>query len=94
MPKYRDVYSNNNTNFVSRGIFTFNVFTANSIPTLQNLNTGVDTNLLEDTVGALLGLVNSQDANAILQRLATATPPMNSISCSTKSALHGRTAGK
>jgi hypothetical protein len=56
----RDVYSNNNTNFVSRGTFTFNIFTANGIPTLQNLNSGIDSNQIEDTVSALLGLVNSQ----------------------------------
>jgi Carboxypeptidase regulatory-like domain len=56
----RDVYSNNNTNFSSRAAFTFNIFTANGIPTLQGLNPGVDSNQLEDTVSALLGLVNSQ----------------------------------
>ena len=70
----RDVYSNNNTNFSSRGIFTFNVFTANSIPTLQNLNTGVDNNQLEDTVGALLGLVNSQAQTQFFNRAGARNP--------------------
>jgi hypothetical protein len=64
----RDVYSNNNTNFSSRGLFTFNVFTANGISTLQNLNTGVDSNELEDTVGALLGLINSQGQTQFFDR--------------------------
>src|SRR6202042_3513158 len=64
----RDVYSNNNTNFSSRGLFTFNVFTANGLSTLQNLNNGVDSNELEDTVGALLGLVNSQSQTQFFDR--------------------------
>ena len=85
--EYRDVYSNNYTDFVSRGTFTFNVFTANSIPTLQNLNTGVDTNLLEDTVGALLGLVNSQTQTQFFNPSSTALPTTNSISSSTRSVL-------
>jgi hypothetical protein len=64
----RDVYSNNNTNFSSRAEFTFNVFSANGIPTVQGLNAHVDSNELEDTVGALLGLVNSQAQTQFFDR--------------------------
>jgi Carboxypeptidase regulatory-like domain len=72
--EFRDVYSNNYTDFVSRGTFTFNIFTASGISPLQNLNTGVDTNLLEDTVGALLGLVNSQTQTQFFNSQFDRTP--------------------
>jgi hypothetical protein len=58
--EYRRVYSNNYTDFASRQLFTFDVFTGSQIDTLQNLNTGVKSNDIEDMVGALLGLVNYQ----------------------------------
>jgi hypothetical protein len=64
----RDVYSNNNTNFNSRALFAFDIFSASDIATLQNLNKGVDSNELEDTVGALLGLVNSQAQTQFFDR--------------------------
>jgi hypothetical protein len=64
----RDVYSNNNTNFNSRALFTFDIFSASSISALQGLNTHVDSNELEDTVGALLGLVNSQAQTQFFDR--------------------------
>jgi len=58
--EFRNVYSNNFTDFYSRADFTFNVFSADRIFTLQGLNAGVDNNTIEDLVGGLLGLVNSQ----------------------------------
>ena len=58
--EFRDVYSNNFTDFFSRGTFTFNIFSQDGIATLQNLNPGIDNLELEDMTGGLLGLVNSQ----------------------------------
>jgi hypothetical protein len=60
--EYRDVYSNNYTTFSSRGTFTFNIFTQNGVPALNQatLNAGIDNNLLEDITSMLLGVVNSQ----------------------------------
>jgi Carboxypeptidase regulatory-like domain/TonB dependent receptor len=58
--EFRDTYSNNFDDFASRDLFTFNVFSGSNIATLQNLNSGVDSTAIEDMVGGLLGLVNSQ----------------------------------
>jgi hypothetical protein len=57
---FRNVYSNNFTDFVSRGTFSFNIFSQDGIPTLQNLNAGIDNIEVEDLTSALLGLVNGQ----------------------------------
>lgn len=58
--EFRDVYSNNFTDFSSRADFTFNIYSQDGIPTLQNLNPGIDNIEVEDMTSALLGLVNSQ----------------------------------
>jgi hypothetical protein len=58
--EFRNVYSNNFTDFSSRATFTFNIFSQDGIPVLQKLNPGVDSIELEDLTSALLGLVNSQ----------------------------------
>ncbi len=58
--EFRDVYSNNFTDFSSRAAFTFNIYSQDGIPTLQNLNAGIDNIEIEDVTSALLGLVNSQ----------------------------------
>lgn len=58
--EFRDVYSNNFTDFGSRGTFTFNIYTSNFISPLQNLQSGVDSQEIEDISSMLLGLVNSQ----------------------------------
>jgi hypothetical protein len=58
--EFRNVYSNNFTDFSSRASFSFNIFGSNGIPTLQNLNAGVDSLAIEDMVSGLLGIVNSQ----------------------------------
>jgi len=58
--EFRDVYSNNFTDFNSRGTFTFNIFSSNQISPLQNLNSGVDSIEIEDISSMLLGLVNAQ----------------------------------
>lgn len=58
--EFRDVYSNNFTGFFSRGLFTFNTFTQNGVSPLQFLNSGVDSNEIEDLSAMLLGLVNNQ----------------------------------
>jgi hypothetical protein len=57
--EFRDVYSNNFTDFSARQNLTFNIFTSYGIPALNQaaLNPGIDNNLLEDEVSALLGLV-------------------------------------
>ena len=65
----RDVYSNNFTSFSSRALFTFNVFTDSGVPTLQGLNPGVDSNFVEDEVGALLGLVDRQTQTQFFNHL-------------------------
>ncbi len=58
--EYRDVYSNNYTDFIARQNFTFNTFSGNGIPSLNQatLNPGVDSQQLEDMVASLLGLVS------------------------------------
>ena len=61
--EFRNVYSNNFTDFSSRGTFSFNTFSSGStfgFPLLQNLNPNVDSNAIEDLTSGLLGLVNSQ----------------------------------
>ncbi len=63
----RDVYSNNNTNFSSRALSPSTFSPPTAFPRCRTSRTGVDSNELEDTVGALLGLVNSQGANPILR---------------------------
>ena len=56
--EHRRVYSNNYTDFFSRQLFTFNVFSNTGQPTLQNVNPNVDSQTIEDMTGMLLGLVN------------------------------------
>ena len=56
----RDVYSNNYYDFFARAAFTFNIYSQDGIPTLQNLNPNVDSVEIEDITSTLLGLVNSQ----------------------------------
>lgn len=60
----RDVYYNGYTSFSSRADFTFNVFSSSGVPTLMNVPAAVAADptfqFLQDEVGALLGLVNSQ----------------------------------
>ncbi len=58
--EFRDVYSNNFTDFFSRANFTFNIYSQDGIAPLQGLQTGIDNLDLEDITSALLGLVNSQ----------------------------------
>ncbi|MGB8061045.1 MAG: TonB-dependent receptor [Candidatus Sulfotelmatobacter sp.] len=58
--EFRDVYSNNFTDFFSRANFTFNIYSQDGIAPLQGLQTGIDNIELEDITSALLGLVNSQ----------------------------------
>lgn len=61
--EFRDVYSNNYTDFSSRAAFTFNIFTSDGINVLQNINPnlqGSEYNAFEDMTSALLGFVNSQ----------------------------------
>ncbi|MGB8833059.1 MAG: TonB-dependent receptor [Candidatus Sulfotelmatobacter sp.] len=68
--EFRDVYSNNFTSFSSRADLTFNIFTEDGIPTLQGLNPGVDSNLIEDDASMLLGLVNSQSQTQFFSKNA------------------------
>lgn len=61
--EFRNVYSNNYTDFSSRAAFTFNIFTSDGINVLQNINAnlqGSEYNAFEDMTSSLLGLVNSQ----------------------------------
>jgi hypothetical protein len=58
--EFRNVYSNNFTDFGSRAAFLFNNFTLFGASVLQHLNAGVDTNLLDDGSSMLLGLVGAQ----------------------------------
>lgn len=58
--EFRDVYSNNFTDFSSRATFSFNIFSSDGIPVLTGVNPGVDSNELEDTTSELLGLVSTQ----------------------------------
>lgn len=61
--EFRDVYSNNYTDFFSRAAFTFNIYSSDGINVLQNINSnlqGSEYNAFEDMTSALLGLVNSQ----------------------------------
>ena len=58
--EFRNIYSNNFTDFSSRGLFLFNNFTLFGVPVLQNVNPNVDSNFLEDNSSMLLGLVAAQ----------------------------------
>jgi hypothetical protein len=58
--EFRDVYSNNNDNFGSRGAFSFNANSDFGVTTVQGLNAGVDNRPLEDAVSGLIGLVAVQ----------------------------------
>jgi hypothetical protein len=58
--EFRDVYSNNNDNFGSRGAFSFNTNSFFGVDTVTGLNAGVDNRPLEDSVSGLLGLVSVQ----------------------------------
>jgi TonB dependent receptor len=58
--EYRRVYSNNYTDFASRQLFTFDVYSTAGVPILKNLNSDVQSNAIEDMTSALLGLVNYQ----------------------------------
>lgn len=69
--EFRDVYSNNFTDFSSRGTFTFNTFTSNGVSPLQNLNANVDSNEIEDISAMLLGLVNSQSQTQFFNKGGT-----------------------
>ena len=57
--EFRDVYSNNYTDFVARQNFTFNAFSGYGVAPLNQatLNPGVDSQQLEDEVSSILGLV-------------------------------------
>jgi len=66
--EFRDVYSNNNTNFLSRQIFTFNANSGFGEVVLQGLNPGVDNQTLEDEVSGLLGLVASATQTQFFDR--------------------------
>jgi hypothetical protein len=59
--QFRDVYSNNNTNFGSRAAFSFNLNSDFGTTVLQNLAPGVDNRNIEDESSGLLGLVAVQD---------------------------------
>jgi hypothetical protein len=59
--QYRDVYSNNNDNFSSRGLFSFNTNSDFGAQILTGLNPNVDNIPLEDEVSGLLGLVAVQN---------------------------------
>jgi len=58
--EFRNVYSNNFTDFSSRAAFLFDNFSLFGIPVLQGLNANVDSNFLEDNASMLLGLVGAQ----------------------------------
>jgi hypothetical protein len=60
--EFRNVYSNNFTNFSSRASFSFNVFTENNVAVLQGLNPDMipNENALQDMTSMLLGVVNAQ----------------------------------
>jgi hypothetical protein len=61
----RDIYSNGYTSFSSRNNYDFNVFTNDGVPTIQNVPGPVAADgtfqFFQDEVGALLGLVASQN---------------------------------
>jgi len=80
---YRDVYSNNNDNFSSRGAFAFNIntdFGVNSLNT-TTLNPGVDNRNIEDEVAGLLGIVALQNQTQYfdLQGTRHATDELNFV---------------
>jgi Carboxypeptidase regulatory-like domain/TonB dependent receptor len=71
----RDVYNNGYSGFSSRADFTFNVFTSSQVPTLMNVPAAVANDptfqFLQDEVGALLGLVNSQSQTQFFNAAGT-----------------------
>jgi len=73
--EFRDVYANSFTDFASRGAFTFNVNSGSGFQVLNpaTLNAGVDSQALEDMVGGLLGLVNSQGQTQYFNNSGTRT---------------------
>jgi hypothetical protein len=58
--EFRQIYSNNNTNFSSRAAFNLAVPLDIGAPVLQNVNANVDNVDLEDEVSGLLGLIAVQ----------------------------------
>jgi hypothetical protein len=60
--EFRNVYSNNFTDFFSRAAFTFSVYSSSGgfISALQGVNPNVDSVTLENITDALLGLVYGQ----------------------------------
>jgi Carboxypeptidase regulatory-like domain/TonB dependent receptor len=72
--EFRDVYSNNFTDFGSRGTFTFNIFTASGVSPLQNLNANINSQEIEDISSMLLGLVNSQTQTQYFNHSDTRLP--------------------
>jgi len=58
--EFRDVYSNNFTDFFSRANFLFNTFSDSGVAPLTGLNPGVNSSALENEVAGLLGLVDTQ----------------------------------
>jgi hypothetical protein len=69
-------YSNNFNDFSSRALFTFNVFTGSggAIPTVVDNSGNVLPNAIEDEVGALLGVVNSQGQTQFYNKAAISRP--------------------
>jgi len=59
--EFRQIYSNNNTNFSSRGAFNLTLPGTFSVPVLQNLAANVDNVTLEDQAPGLLGLLAFQN---------------------------------
>jgi len=55
--EFRNIYNNNNDNFVSRQVLNFNLNTDFGATVLQNLAPNIDNRTLEDEVSGLLGLV-------------------------------------
>jgi Carboxypeptidase regulatory-like domain/TonB dependent receptor len=58
--EFRQIYSNNATNFSSRAAFNLALPADVGVSILQNLNPGIDNLTLEDEVSGLLGLVGQQ----------------------------------
>lgn len=68
--EFRNVYSNNFTDFFSRATFGFSVYSNSGevISAMQGVNANVDTPELENLVDALLGLVYSQSQTQFFTR--------------------------
>lgn len=58
--EFRNIYNNNNDNFVSRQAISFNINTVFGATVLQNLMPNIDNRTLEDEVSGLLGLVATE----------------------------------